>query len=165
MQEYPRNLCWELGPTFCSTQVPSSTSIMCFHVGIHVMLGTRDLRPMWYSPKPTWGNLHCWLCHDPNNILCIWRQNHRTWRRNHTTFFFLHDKIGNGRLQVGTSLAMDVIQCRKNWLTHILIWFFLATLLTYFLFELTKVVCARVPHKSWIGIVWCNGDRMASNNA
>jgi hypothetical protein len=54
MQKYSRDLCWELGLAFCSTQlstqVPTLASQKCCHVGIHVILGTWDLglgTPVW----------------------------------------------------------------------------------------------------------------------
>jgi hypothetical protein len=47
MQKYLRDLGWELGLAFCSTQlatqVPSPTSKKCCQVGIQVILGTWDL--------------------------------------------------------------------------------------------------------------------------
>ena len=55
MQKYLWDLCWELNLALyliqLSPQVPSLTSKKCCHVGIHVILGTHDLRPPVWSGK------------------------------------------------------------------------------------------------------------------
>ena len=65
MQKNSWDLYWELGLAFCSTQlwtcVLSLTSKKCCHVGIHVILGTWDLGPVWSGksqlPSSQWLSL------------------------------------------------------------------------------------------------------------
>ena len=37
--------------------------------------------------KPMVKDQHCWFCHDLNDTLYIWRQNHKPWRWNHIKIF------------------------------------------------------------------------------